>query len=87
MNWENRLWGLMVCAAFLSLGVFPASAAQVRSFTDSPGSHSHHQCGRGPSKTREPRKRLRLLPISLFPLIFRIRARNPQGISPTGCPG
>lgn len=36
MNREKRLRGLMICAAVLvlSVGVLPATAAQVRSFTD-----------------------------------------------------
>ena len=37
MSWEKRLRGFMLCAVFLSLGVCPATAAQVRSFADSRG--------------------------------------------------
>ena len=37
MSWERRLRAFMICAAFLTLGVCPATAAQVRSFTDSQG--------------------------------------------------
>lgn len=37
MNWEKSLRGFMIGAAFLTLGVGPATAAQVRSFTDSQG--------------------------------------------------
>ena len=37
MSWEKRLREVMICAAVLTLGVCPATAAQVRSFTDSQG--------------------------------------------------
>ena len=37
MSWEQRLRGCVLCAAFLTLWVCPATAAQVRSFADSQG--------------------------------------------------
>ena len=78
MSWEKRLRGLMVCAAVLSLGVCPATAAQVRSFTDAQGVIQITNVGEAPEDAETPKE-------SVTPTYQRVSHRYwDTGLEPPG---